>query len=134
MSLNQRITTEFSPCTPSAPQFRDLSIQTYRSTGLLLRNAPDGIPGPLGVFWDNSDILQSSERLICTKLKKDCCCRKELAASLSGRFCRRTQLLDQRPKIEPVAQRSEIGAGIERLRLQESGHALLVQFALGMGS
>ena len=30
MSLNQRITTEFSPCTPSAPQFRDLSIQTFR--------------------------------------------------------------------------------------------------------
>src|SRR5271163_5094568 len=28
MSLNQRITTEFSPCIPSAPHFRDLSIQT----------------------------------------------------------------------------------------------------------
>ena len=30
MSLNQRLTTEFSPCTPSAPQSRDLSIQTFR--------------------------------------------------------------------------------------------------------
>ena len=30
MSLNQRITAEFSPCTPSAPQTRDLSIQTIR--------------------------------------------------------------------------------------------------------
>src|SRR5271163_585685 len=30
MSLNQRITTEFSPCIPSAPHFRDLSIQTTR--------------------------------------------------------------------------------------------------------
>jgi nitroreductase len=35
MSLNQRITTEFSPCTPSAPQFRDLSIQTFRPGGSL---------------------------------------------------------------------------------------------------
>ena len=34
MSLNQRITTEFSPCTPSAPQFRDLSIQTFRPVDL----------------------------------------------------------------------------------------------------
>ena len=32
MSLNQRLTTEFSPCTPSAPQSRDLSIQTNRSS------------------------------------------------------------------------------------------------------
>jgi len=30
MSLNQRFTTEFSPCTPSAPHSRDLSIQTAR--------------------------------------------------------------------------------------------------------
>ena len=27
MSLNQRLTTEFSPCTPSTSQSRDLSIQ-----------------------------------------------------------------------------------------------------------
>jgi hypothetical protein len=31
MSLNQRVTAEFSTCTPSAPHARDLSIQTYRS-------------------------------------------------------------------------------------------------------
>jgi hypothetical protein len=30
MSLNQQVIAEFSPCTPSAPQLRDLSIQTYR--------------------------------------------------------------------------------------------------------
>ncbi len=28
MSLNQQVIAEFSPCTPSAPQLRDLSIQT----------------------------------------------------------------------------------------------------------
>jgi len=28
MSLNQPLATEFSPCTPSAPQPSDLSIQT----------------------------------------------------------------------------------------------------------
>jgi hypothetical protein len=30
MSLNQRVIAEFSTCTPSAPQLRDLSIQTFR--------------------------------------------------------------------------------------------------------
>ena len=35
MSLNQRLTTEFSPCTPSAPQSRDLSIQTIRQLDLI---------------------------------------------------------------------------------------------------
>ena len=30
MSLNQQVIAEFSPCTPSAPQLRDLSIQTIR--------------------------------------------------------------------------------------------------------
>ena len=30
MSLNQRVTAEFSTCTSSAPHARDLSIQTYR--------------------------------------------------------------------------------------------------------
>ena len=30
MSLNQQVIAEFSPCTPSAPQLRDLSIQTCR--------------------------------------------------------------------------------------------------------
>jgi hypothetical protein len=30
MSLNQQVIAEFSPCTPSAPQLRDLSIQTFR--------------------------------------------------------------------------------------------------------
>jgi len=29
MSLNQQVIAEFSPCTPSAPQLRDLSIQTF---------------------------------------------------------------------------------------------------------
>ena len=33
MSLNQQVIAEFSPCTPSAPQLRDLSIQTFRPTG-----------------------------------------------------------------------------------------------------
>ena len=31
MSLNQQVIAEFSPCTPSAPQLRDLSIQTIRT-------------------------------------------------------------------------------------------------------
>jgi hypothetical protein len=30
MSLNQRVTAEFSTCTPSAPPTADLSIQTLR--------------------------------------------------------------------------------------------------------
>jgi hypothetical protein len=30
MSLNQQVIAEFNPCTPSAPQLRDLSIQTFR--------------------------------------------------------------------------------------------------------
>jgi hypothetical protein len=31
MSLNQQVIAEFSPCTPSAPQLRDLSIQTLQA-------------------------------------------------------------------------------------------------------
>jgi hypothetical protein len=31
MSLNQRVTAEFSTCTPTAPHSRDLSIQTSRT-------------------------------------------------------------------------------------------------------
>jgi hypothetical protein len=31
MSLNQRVTAEFSTCTPSAPPTADLSIQTIRT-------------------------------------------------------------------------------------------------------
>ena len=31
MSLNQQVIAEFSPCTPCAPQLRDLSIQTFRT-------------------------------------------------------------------------------------------------------
>ena len=35
MSLNQQVIAEFSPCTtPSAPQLRDLSIQTIRPSAL----------------------------------------------------------------------------------------------------
>jgi hypothetical protein len=34
MSLNQQVIAEFSPCTPSAPQLRDLSIQTFRPSEL----------------------------------------------------------------------------------------------------
>jgi hypothetical protein len=33
MSLNQQLIAEFSPCTPRAPQLRDLSIQTFRPSG-----------------------------------------------------------------------------------------------------
>jgi hypothetical protein len=33
MSLNQRVTAEFSTCTPSAPPTADLSIQTIRKLG-----------------------------------------------------------------------------------------------------
>jgi hypothetical protein len=33
MSLNQQVIAEFSPCTPNAPQLRDLSIQTSGSSG-----------------------------------------------------------------------------------------------------
>ena len=33
MSLNQQVIAEFSPCTPRAPQLRDLSIQTFRTYG-----------------------------------------------------------------------------------------------------
>jgi hypothetical protein len=32
MSLNQRVTAEFSTCTPSAPPTADLSIQTIRTS------------------------------------------------------------------------------------------------------
>ena len=39
MSLNQRLTTEFSPCTPSAPQSRDLSIQTIGTSERGLHSA-----------------------------------------------------------------------------------------------
>ena len=35
MSLNQQVIAEFSPCTPCAPQLRDLSIQTFRRGGSL---------------------------------------------------------------------------------------------------
>ena len=41
MSLNQRLTTEFSPCTPSAPQSRDLSIQTFRPCGFPFLSVSD---------------------------------------------------------------------------------------------
>ena len=44
MSLNQQVIAEFSPCTPCAPQLRDLSIQTFHSSGLLQLNVPNGIP------------------------------------------------------------------------------------------
>jgi hypothetical protein len=50
MSLNQRVTAEFSTCTPSAPPTADLSIQTNRSLGLPRRNAPIGISRPLAAF------------------------------------------------------------------------------------
>ncbi len=45
MSLNQRVIAEFSTCTPSAPQLRDLSIQTFRpvlTSGLLIIAAHGG--------------------------------------------------------------------------------------------
>ena len=32
MSLNQQVIAEFSPCTPCAPQLRELSIQTFRAS------------------------------------------------------------------------------------------------------
>jgi hypothetical protein len=35
MSLNQQVIAEFSPCTPSAPQLRDFSIQTLRQLALI---------------------------------------------------------------------------------------------------
>ena len=34
MSLNQRVTAEFSTCTPSAPPTADLSIQTTRESAV----------------------------------------------------------------------------------------------------
>ena len=34
MSLNQQVIAEFSPCTPCAPQLRDLSIQTFHLVAL----------------------------------------------------------------------------------------------------
>ena len=37
MSLNQQVIAEFSPCTPSAPQLRDLSIQTFPSQPKMVR-------------------------------------------------------------------------------------------------
>ena len=37
MSLNQQVIAEFSPCTPSAPQLRDLSIQTFRPGEITFR-------------------------------------------------------------------------------------------------
>ena len=38
MSLNQRVTAEFSTCTPSAPPTADLSIQTIRPEPMLPAN------------------------------------------------------------------------------------------------
>jgi hypothetical protein len=37
MSLNQRVTAEFSTCTPSAPPTADLSIQTIRKLSQLIK-------------------------------------------------------------------------------------------------
>jgi hypothetical protein len=39
MSLNQRVTAEFSTCTPSAPPTADLSIQTIRTRSWNTRRA-----------------------------------------------------------------------------------------------
>jgi hypothetical protein len=39
MSLNQRVTAEFSTCTPSAPPTADLSIQTSRPEPWIRRSA-----------------------------------------------------------------------------------------------
>jgi hypothetical protein len=49
MSLNQRVTAEFSTCTPSAPPTADLSIQTiYPELDLRAPfDAPDAIKVPL---------------------------------------------------------------------------------------
>ena len=46
MSLNQRVTAEFSTCTPSAPPTADLSIQTDRMepTVSLLESATNRTP------------------------------------------------------------------------------------------
>jgi hypothetical protein len=40
MSLNQRVTAEFSTCTPSAPHARDLSIQTICFSRSQIRLGP----------------------------------------------------------------------------------------------
>ena len=44
MSLNQRVTAEFSTCTPSAPPTADLSIQTIRHPQTLLATHFNGQP------------------------------------------------------------------------------------------
>jgi hypothetical protein len=55
MSLNQQLIAEFSPCTPRAPQLRDLSIQTVRQ--LALRSFVDECLGDLAstepLVWSN---------------------------------------------------------------------------------
>ena len=54
MSLNQQVIAEFSPCTPCAPQLRDLSIQTFR---------------PCVTCWH----LSLSASAICHRLTKQRC-------------------------------------------------------------
>jgi hypothetical protein len=43
MSLNQRVTAEFSTCTPSAPPTADLSIQTTRQRQVSIPPAEPGL-------------------------------------------------------------------------------------------
>jgi hypothetical protein len=62
MSLNQQVIAEFSPCTPSAPQLRDLSIQTYRFLDeLAIEDAVGTFVGRLvknsGQLWSVSTVL-----------------------------------------------------------------------------
>jgi hypothetical protein len=48
MSLNQRVTAEFSTCTPSAPPTPDFSIQTIRELVTIRTSSVD--PGSLDVL------------------------------------------------------------------------------------
>ena len=56
MSLNQQVIAEFSPCTPSAPQLRDLSIQTSRT--LSSRDTENDFEGAYvgGVSWASNGV------------------------------------------------------------------------------
>jgi len=70
MSLNQRVTAEFSTCTPSAPPTADLSIQTIRSEPVNERfdlsaqeRGPTSHPsrGPHGPYRHHLQLVQLSE-------------------------------------------------------------------------
>jgi hypothetical protein len=67
MSLNQQLIAEFSPCTPRAPQLRDLSIQTVRPSGLFSERPGTGrSPERLGLAIKAGPRRPQAARRTCT--------------------------------------------------------------------